>query len=952
MIYKTAARACMVGFFCFLVRIDVTAADVLKGDEAAQEGESFSFRVQQHVQSTFQDVAGANFYVGAHPDDGGAGKVKNFALAQANRTIGTFTPLASEKATLNRSADQPNPLFDQGIAHLTLFEGKSEVGGAPEQLVAVTKADPKTVYLVHDFRGGQAVLVSVENVPDANGDVTAGIVDLAAANPFVFAAVKANGGSFGDPGSGILPLILGFLEIKQDGSDDADKVQRIAVFTANNTAFPLDRTSPEVKIQNNLASIDDVVDMHWDSHLGRLYIALRVKAGAGANDGARAIVVAQINAKSVFSFSSIGPDALFAGTNKIVGATGANEQVSIHKVRTMLTSTSLPYLIVQGGVGAPGATKRLVFALPLVSGNTDPAVNGTIAKKDANPKGVFTAGTVQQFVRNDITEPALVVGDMTTDSDGAAKVGCAALPNGDITDMFVQGDAVFVSVQNPDANQKPGIFVSQAIFDAAGKIKAWTQWRRAAGTQDKVFGLGLDPRTGNMTFMAANNSDVKTVKRTAWADGDAQGLAQLVKHISTELPQEDGGVHGVRDLPLGTPGLKDISLLIATGRNKIVLAETGKKDGAAFIPHGGAAFSAIEQFDNGTITKNFPVGDTKVVSIEDAALGDIGPIVTAEVATDGGSNGWLFVGGSNGVAVLSKANGAGWNPATQLATGLAGLTNGMSFKTIGDYRFVRKLIADGTSLYVLTDTQLDRIDLTKGNVGIDNLVVRTLATLDDLIGVGAGGSLLDLVISGKFALLGTSVGLFRAGNGPGVSIATNATDVAWTFIPLPEGVGPVTHIFPTSVTGRMQDLANGFCGQVYVLSGYRGLNQARLYRLAIKDVQGVMINDTTVQLFPDLFVKDIPSYFASFGAFRNLFATDGALYLLTRGKEGFEDPVVHLLVSQTGIRGGVQFLGVTTASVPVSLDNATLIATLVRNFASGSWLLGGDFGGGGIRVNE
>jgi len=50
----------------------------------------------------------------------------------------------------------------------------------------------------------------------------------------------------------------------------------------------------------------------------------------------------------------------------------------------------MPYLIVQGGVGAPAATKRTVYALPLVNGSSDTAINGSIAAKAATPEDVFT----------------------------------------------------------------------------------------------------------------------------------------------------------------------------------------------------------------------------------------------------------------------------------------------------------------------------------------------------------------------------------------------------------------------------------------------------------------------------------------------------------------------------------------------------------------------------------
>ena len=51
-------------------------------------------------------------------------------------------------------------------------------------------------------------------------------------------------------------------------------------------------------------------------------------------------------------------------------------------------------------------------------------------------------------------------------------------------------------------------------------------------------------------------------------------------------------------------------------------------------------------------------------------------------------------------------------------------------------------------------------------------------------------------------------------------------------------------------------------GNVYVLSAYVGLSQAQIYRLVIAAGQ---VTDETVQLFPDLYLRGMPTYFASLG---------------------------------------------------------------------------------------
>ncbi len=515
---------------------------------------------------------------------------------------------------------------------------------------------------------------------------------------------------------------------------------------------------------------------------------------------------------------------------------------------------------------------------------------------------------------------------------------------------------VFVSVQTAATGQTAGVFYSQALFEQNGKTKSWTTWRRAAGTRDTVFGTLLDPVTGKFSLLAANSSnEVKIVQRTEWKEGDSNGLSPVISAIARLFPQAYAGVQGLHDFVVTatvpdtqTPGLLDISLLVATGYKKILLAQTSSVVSGAVIPNGGSGFGSTVSFDNGTIAQTFPVGDSKIVSIEGGVFDDIGPIVAAEVAKDGssGSNGWLFVGGNGGLAVLSKASGAGWDTSTGLSDGLTGLTSGMSFKTVGSYSNVRKLIHDDQYLYVLTSSKLDRIDLTQANVGLGSIAVSTIATKEQIPGVGATGILLDVVISEKLLVLATNAGLFRLANGLD---ARTASDVDfWPQLATPEAIGPIRQLFAVSKTGRAQDIARKTGGgNLFALSAFRGKNQAQVFRFDVQQVTTGSISDTTIRRIADLFIENIPSYFVNFGLFRNVFATDGALYYGTRSKHQDDIPLVTVLFSTGGVQTGSRFL--TNKLIPVDLRDSDLIAAMIQNSATGSWLVGGDLG---VRSNE
>ena len=910
---------------------------LITGNEQASEGQSFSFGLQKNVQGFFT----AKFYVGAHPGAGGNGDVNEFAIAQVSRGNNKFVALAPQTITLNNVAQQ-NPLFDQGILALDLF-GKKELP------LIVTENEPTIVYLFDQFPSPENIhLVSAQKVRDSIANVSAGVVSLASSRKaHVFAAVKPQGGDFGDDNSGIALFVRDFITVEEDGEQkkfrtfflvDAPTGRQVQ----NPRAIQLDTRSTTVAIDNRLSNIENVVDMHWDQSSERLYIALQVTAGNNGNDGARAVVVGRLGNNNQLILSSIVPNDAIQANNNIIAARGANEQVSIHKVKTMFTTTALHYLIVVGGNGAPDGTQKSVFALPLVSGVNSSA--GLIADKDAVPQDTFSQKEPFRIIARNIMQAATQPNQMIDADNIAARVGGGNLAAGNISDIIVRGDTVFALVFQ-DNNDKQGVYYSQALFEANGKIKGWTQWQRAVGTVDQIFGAALDPADGSFTLMSGNDENtVNMVKRTVWAEGRNEGLQPLQQALSDEFPQTRGGIQGLCNFLPVTPGLNNISLAIATGLSKVAIIQTGMFDDV-LVPSKGNDFNNVEWFENGAITGDVA---SKTVIISGGVLDELGPIVAAEVARDG-SNGWLFVGGTDGLAVLSQENGDGWDINYQLGDNLAGLVNGMAFKRVGDYSFVKKLVHDGNFLYVLTDIQLDRIDLTRGNVGIGDILSVTLATNNNFVAFANTGGFIDCVISGSFGLLATTAGLFRVGNGSNITTAMAETEVLWTPVMTPGGIASSIQLLAVSQSGRCQDVAKNAGGHVYVLSAHQGTNQARVNRFAIDGIDNNAVQANTIQPFTDLFVENIPAFLLNFGTFEQRFMTDGALYFVARS----QGPNRSLGISATSTisvpRAGVAGVGNRSMVVPIEFASGTQITGLERNVGSGSWLLSGDFG---LRVHE
>jgi len=939
--------------FLYIVSINLQnfCADILHGN-ANTNTESFTFSLQSFIQN----AAANNFYVGAQPGQEGTSTTQEFALARINHNREQFQGLTPKIVSLNNRLDQENPLFDQAITSLTLLESdNSGFTGIDEFPVVVTPSQPATIYFFVNSRNPQKIaLQSVSHVPDATGETTSGIINLAAAESQVFAAVKPQNGDFGDNNSGIALIIHAFHDI---GENEQKKTVRQFIIvdaptgkTAEATprAIRLDKTSPVVAIENSLAVMGNIVSMHWDKSLQRLFVAVQVQAGANVSDGARAVVVGRLSGDKLVLTPIVSSTVFDGENNKIIGGRGANTPISIHKVNTLFTSTALHYLVVLGGNGNPDQTKQTVFSLPLINnGNADEI--GTIANKNAQPKDIFSSGEVERLINRQLTEPAVQPDQMITTIDPAAQVGGGPLEE-PIQDIFIRADTVFALVSTPEEENKAGIYYSQALFHANGTIKGWTNWERAAGTTNQVFGAALDPSNANFTFMTGGDSDtVNTVKRTRWSDGDENGLLELTKTLDSAYPNSNGGIQNFLNFVPETPGLANISLLIATGLNKISLINSGQLMGEIIIPRLGNNFDTIVEFENGTITQN--IMDTAVVTISGGVLDTIGSVTTAEIARNGenGNQGWLFVGGINGLAILSDNTGNGWNPNNmELGTGLTGLTAGMSFKIIGDYSFVRKIINDGKFLYVLTNEQLDRIDLTQGNIGLGQIEPVTVATSANLLSSNQR-ALTDCIISDSFALLGTSIGLFRIGNGQKISEATNSLSADWTFVPLPEGSGTVTQIIPVSKTRRAQDITKNQGGQVYILDAYQGKNKARIHRFSVQNINNNLVQADTFTLFNDLYIKDIPSFLLNFGIFKQNFTTDGALYFATED-QNLTDPLrVTLTPVKTPPRTGALFVGVNSTTVPIVLSNGSYISALLRSVASGSFLVTGNFN---VQVNE
>ncbi|MCK5632965.1 hypothetical protein KAH94_04400, partial [bacterium] len=426
--------------------------------------------------------------------------------------------------------------------------------------------------------------------------------------------------------------------------------------------------------------------------------------------------------------------------------------------------------------------------------------------------------------------------------------------------------------------------------------------------------------------------------RSAWGPGDQDGLGDLTNLLIEQFLQEVGGLHGLFDFSRLYPGTDlEAAFMIATGSKKIALIETERNE----LVNKGNFSEKTVSFENGTVTQTFVAdNETRVVIISGGTLDDIGSIECVELAKEVDTPSTrIFVGGPGGLAVLVGNNNVGI--AGDLKIGFEGLVNGMAFKKIGDYSFVKKLVADSGFLYVLTDAKLDRIDLTDAALpaitvaDIQNGPWKKITTFT------------DLVVSGKLAILATSSGVYRTDNSKDIS--SSPLNMAWKKIEQPKVTSSVQKLFAITQQGFPQDLQYG--GNLEILNAYIGKNKGKISRFVVQDTSGSSVNDETIQALPDGFIKRDGelslAYFANYGIFKNCFLSDGAFVFSSQDRDIITDPAVGLIGSR--LHSGIRLASVKNVKIPLELNQASDITAVVRSSSSGDIFIATD---SGLQVNE
>lgn len=664
----------------------------------------------------------------------------------------------------------------------------------------------------------------------------------------------------------------------------------------------------------DVSAIGTSVFMYPSSVTMQMYVGLDVTAGLQLGSNAVALFSAQAQLatpqmQAGLVFNPVIPDVVVAQDLLTPISTNANQRVVVANVTTTQTSTGLSYMIT---TRSNGVDEQTVYAMPMVTMARNAADNGKIAKFDSIQQTFKIIGTtyrVQGFdtVIDDASEID-IAGSVDVLSRIQVGGGPVPLAQGQtIKQLTAQADAVYITIHEPfGLGSTPGMFKSQALFDVQGRIMAWSAWQRVAGTDDRML-FAIKNRLTDAT-MYISGANAQTIQQTTW--NKTAALTSYIAQVQNALPVSKNGVQGIIPFSNQTPGLSNLSLVIATGYQAVVIAQTGTVDA-----------------DNNLIINE----QQNTVTINSEQNLDIGSVVTTTFAHSSLTDyNWLFFAGDAGLAVLSD-DVTGVTFEGQLVTVDQLGVPGMSCKTVGNFKYVKKIIGSGNFVYVLTTTGVYRIALSAAKFRLQEPVDLAVETVFSAASLGSYAGCLDMVIDDTLLLIGTTAGLYALDLASGLPV----TPVG---IEIPGGLSAVSQL---CAIGTGLEINKDFLsrGNLYVLTIDYALQQSRLNRFTIINGQVLPIQDQLLQ------GQNGPLLI--FDGMNNSLFIDGSLGFVTSYRIANIPPAVKYLqyTLQAGRSSTQILLQGHTANISIaSILYALGIAGVTRDYASGCLMLGFDYG--------
>jgi len=772
----------------------------------------------QPVNARAYDIASGTLYVG----------LANLTQPTPPTLANTLAPaLAYAVSKVSRPTDSTNSTFlpiasnallsSGGVVYLTLAPSVNNLPpNLALSLVGTSTTSSLNTVILCSANG--ATVQQTASLVDASGAAANGIAQLAANPTFVFAAVQPDGGTFGSPNSGIAVVSFNPINLLS---------QQTAAQPGNPTikAALLDPTSPQIAIYSDPTIASDLASLYWDAHLQRLYVGLQLSTTGTAGDGARSVVVGQLNPAlqngTLTLYDFLPNDALTEGAvNNIVGVlqnSTTSLSLAAANLKTMHTTTGASYLILQGGNGTistngslSGTVGNNIWALPLVDvGTPSNAAQGTLADKND-----FNSNTGR------FETPATMNSQVTTTTDAAALVGQGPLPvqaktpywgtsgltatTTDLStlDLVVMGDTVYVSLANPPtSSDDTGVFYSQAMFDGQGKISSWTTWaKRGLPFNPNPFPKNLPIQNSQVLFV-----DVDAVTGKVWAVIDGELWQTVVStgwdsgQFMSPLPQVvnaalSSGCLSVLDLDQSTQGLGQFAAeryALFGGVNTVAFVITSSSTSPT------PPFSTPASQSPQTVISDFSTPQNFLVTSLPGSSGGVKVLEYSRRLSGEGATNYFFAGTDQGLFVFADSSGNGFD-VTQLSTLDVPPFAGGSWKLVPNIAgSVVDIKTSGLALYVLTVqsgpagsvSTLYSVPFTTNSGTMfapGNIDIIAQSGVGSLSGTAAlyGMQIISIATNetAEQLALGTNNGLFVSTNGAGVQAATSQAAAGFTAI--------------------------------------------------------------------------------------------------------------------------------------------------------------------------
>ena len=914
-----------VGFFsCFTIQMQGVVAlgdtvDALTTFQFSVGNGIYDAAQQQLWTLTGQDISNPDdfslhvqsygiAYTPFIPVDGsGSTKLQAYPYI-TNQAIITTTDQDGHVMTPEPIAD--NPLLGKA------FDGVTFIGVAP---TVFTQNAPQNIYLIQSVQFYDNALGTIS----PNGSSIINKLDLGENNQAKYIAGSGTTALFIAQAQGVFgtdPSALSFATTSTSSIPINGQNTNCTIMALQGQT-PISLETPTLTANTrNLSAIGTSVYMFPLSILN-MYIGLDVTSNNNPNSCAVGLCLAQAHTASgsgedlipasIDFLPIIADDVVNAGYKTPISTAEQNSRVAVLNVTTTTTSTGLSYFI---SSRYDGVNSQSIYAMPMVTMATNTNDNNIVADFNEIKQTFKMIGTTyreQGFSRPIIDASQIDINSQDQQVRQRLLVGNGPVPltsNNTIEQLVAQGDAVYITIQEQfSMGNTPGMFKSQALFDTQGRIMAWTSWQRVAGSDDQML-FAIKNRINDAT-MYVSGATSQTIQQTTWSTtGDLQ---DFIAKIPATLPKNRSGVQGNFPFSPTTPGLTDlpnsqVSFVVLTGKNIALIAQTG------FLDTNTQTFQILAQ-----------TAQTSITLDENQGL-SIGSIVACEFGNDGAGQNWLFMGADQGLMVIASADGSGFMTLPNNNAAQA-LIDNKQCKTLGNFKYIKKIICDYNYLYVMTQDTVYQILIDQLKFDDNRTMPLNPVVIASANQLAPYAYCLDMIIDQGLIVLGTTAGLFSID-------LINQNQVQ--SIPVPGGLPALSCI---------QNISNGALfnkkSNMYILSIDFVYEQARLHRFTIANRTITPIQD---QLLPG---QNGPLLI--FDYMNNTIFIDGSLGFTTSYRIGSRPPVVKYLqyVLQAGKSSTQTLLASATTDISIAaIINSLGITSMNRDYASGCLMLAGDFG--------